>query len=151
MLKIASWVARYAMILAILVALAATGILASMLIPEIGRNDSCELKTPYLVGGKGAAGEDLEVVVDAAGCDLDLRDGQLIYLQFSVTDAPVPQEGKSKAQMAADGSMHAVLPVDPRNTSGQLAVTVYGGVRAAMKTTPRVPHGSMNWILALKS
>lgn len=128
MLKIASWVTRSALILAGLVGVAAIGIVASMLLPDTGQDESCELKTPYLVGGKGAAGEDLEVVVDPAGCDLDLRDGQLIYLEFSVTDAPVPQEGQSQAQMAADGSMQAMLPVDPRNTSGQLVVTVHGGV-----------------------
>lgn len=128
MLKIASWVTRSAMILAALVGLAATGIVASMLIPDTGKDESCELKTPYLVGSKGAAGEDLEVVVAPAGCDLELRDGQPIYLEFSVTDAPVLQEGESRAQMAVDGSMRAVLPVDPRNTKGLLTVEIIGSV-----------------------
>lgn len=128
MLKIASWVARSAMILAALVGLAATGIVASMLIPDIGRDDSCELKTPYLAGDGSIPGREIEVVVDPAGCDLNMPEGQTIYLTFAVTDIPVPHEGEFQASMAPDGSLHASLPIDPRSTAGTITVEVLGSI-----------------------
>lgn len=128
MLKVASWVPRIALILAAMVALAAAGIVASIYIPDTGRNDSCELKTPYLVASTSVAGQRIDVAVDPAGCALDLPEGQLIHVEYMVTDAPVPQEGERTVQMAADGSMHAVLLVDQRNTKGQLLVKIHGDV-----------------------
>lgn len=128
MLKMASWVIRSAMTLAAMVGLAAAGLVAAMFIPDVGKDESCELNTPYLVDRTSAAGVRLEVAVDPAGCDVDLPEGQVIHLEFKVEDAPVPQAGQSDARMDQDGSMHAVLPVDPRNTQGLLTVKVIGSV-----------------------
>ncbi len=90
MLRLDSAVIRFCLGSAIVVALVAIGVVLASSLPEVGQTESCELKSPYLIadGGK-SLDQRFAVVVDPAGRELGMPEGQTIQLSLAVIHGSV--------------------------------------------------------------
>lgn len=132
MYRIASFVARISMILAVLVAVATAGYLLSTSLVGTPRAAACEYQWPNFARNGIQMGK--EVVIEAGPVDcLDpaIAPGS-VDITLKVENSKFNQLLETSAPMNSDGSYKAVLPLDPRTAGNAATITV--------TTTTSVPN-----------
>lgn len=120
MRSVSSLIIRNSMISAVLVAVAATGILLVIATPKSAADKYCEAEQPQLIYEEGKQGTKATVTVVAPSCELDLPEGTEYPLALGPSETVSGHRADLMIPVNSNGSFSHELPLDASDLPGPL-------------------------------